>query len=62
MEEEERWDELFRRLDNLDLEVIELGNAFTDLVEWCRRNLPVKYVDDYIRFLKAHIRELKQKK
>lgn len=61
MEEEQRWNELYRRLDSLTEEIILLERAFVELIEWCRRNLPVKYVDDYIKFLKAEIRELKKK-
>ena len=61
MEEEQRWEEIFRRLDSLTQEIIEMGNALADLTEWCGRNLPVKYVDDYIRHLKQDLRELKER-
>jgi len=49
-------------LDSLTEEIMNLEDAFVELVEWCRRNLPVRYVDDYIKHLKAEIRELKRKK
>jgi|GEM_PF-5595915 len=62
MEEEQKWNEIYRRLDSLTEEIMNLEDAFAELVEWCRRNLPVKYVDDYIRHLKGEIRELKGKK
>ena len=76
MQEEQKWDEVYKRLDSLTQEVmnlgdvvkilideiVNLGNAFAELVEWCGRNLPVKYVDDYINHLKAGIRELKRKR
>ena len=61
MEEGQRWDEVYRRLDSLTEEIMRLEDAFVELVEWCRRNLPVRYVDDYIKHLKAEIRELKKK-
>jgi len=61
MEEEQKWNEVYRRLDSLTEEIIALEGTFADLVEWCERNLPVKYVDDYIKFLKAEIRGLKKK-
>ena len=62
MEEEQKWNEVYRRLDSLTEEIMNLEDAFVELIEWCRRNLPVRYVDDYIKHLKAEIRELKRKK
>lgn len=61
MEEEQKWNEVYRRLDSLTEEIMTLEDAFTELVQWCERNLPVKHVDDYIKLLKAEIRELKRK-
>ena len=61
MQEEEKWDEVFKRLDSMEREIIDLGDAFVELVDWCRRTLPSKYVDDYIKHLKAEIRNLKKK-
>jgi len=60
MEEEQKWNAVHRRLDTLTQEIINLEAAFEELIAWCERNLPAKYVDDYIRHLKADIRELKK--
>jgi len=34
MKEEQKWDEVYRRLDSLTEKTINLEDAFTELVDW----------------------------